>query len=175
MHFLRSRILEHLHNTRTCRSTDDGIINHDNTLAANDFTKNIQLNHNTRLSRRLLWLNEGSSHITVLDESRSVRNAGFQSKAHRCCITGLRYTHNDIGVDRMCLCQDPSGCNPGTVNADAIYVTVRSCEINVLKNTFCMTACHQRLVRRNSLRRDRHDLPRLHITDKLCANRIKCT
>ena len=50
-------------------------------------------------------------------------------------VAGLRHTDHQIGLNRRIHGKELSCENPGIVYAHIVNVAVRSCEINILKNT----------------------------------------
>ena len=84
--------------------------------------------------------------------------------------TGIRHTDDDVGIHRMRLCKNTTGLDPGPVNGNAVNDRIRSCKINVFKNTeflFFLLAVfpsgHYSILRKYK------DLSRFHIPDKIRA------
>ena len=126
----------------------------------------------------LLWLDKRTSHIAVLDKGCTIRNPGCQRIAKCCSISGLRHTCHQICLYRGILCQKLSGLDPACIYTHPVNMTVRSCKIDVLKNTACFLffrKCHGHIGLNTFFRRNGHNFSRQHITHKCCTNGVKCT
>ena len=176
MHFCRASLLEHPHDPVTGRSADNGIIDHNDPFSSYNILQNIQLHVDTGLPLTLLRFYKGSPYISIFNKCRSVWNPGLQGISHRRSIAGLRYTNHQICLYRMILCQTPAGNDPRFINAHLIDMAIRSCKVNIFKDTTCMLFLTHVLHRLYAiLRRYRHDLPRFYIPDKLCTYGIQST
>ena len=177
MNFFCSCFFEHLDDICTGRSTDDGIIYHNNTLAPYNLFNNIQFDLHTGLSLTLFRLDKGSSYITVLVECHTVRDSGIFRISFCRNQSGIRHTDNQISLYRIRLCKSLSCNNPCMIYIDVVDHAVHTRKINVLKNTTCLLFrwnLHT-FVRRYSMLCKADNLSRFHITDKVCTNCCKGT
>ena len=76
-HFLRACFAEHTHEGALGVTANDGVVNNDEALASNHGLERVQLQTDTELANRLRGLNEGSTHVGVLDQAVTVGNAGL--------------------------------------------------------------------------------------------------
>ena len=107
-----------------------------------------------------------------------IRNPGCQRIAKCCSISGLRHTCHQICLYRGILCQKLSGLDPACIYTHPVNMTVRSCKIDVLKNTACFLfflKCHGHIGLNTFFRRNGHNFSRQHITHKCRTNGVKCT
>ncbi len=175
MHFLRTGFLEHADDPVTCRSTHDGIVNHDHAFSLNCILQDIQFHAHTGFPLALLRLDKGSSDIAIFYKCGSIWNTGFERITKCSCISGFRYANDQICLNRAVLGKTSSCNDTGLIHTHTIDHAVRSCEINVFKYASAMFLLAHVLMAFNPLlRRYNNHLSRLHIPDKLCSDRIKC-
>ena len=176
MDFCGPCISQHGDDICTGCSSDNGVIHHDDTFALNILLQNVQFNLNALLTHALLWLNKCTSDVSVLDKSLSVRNAGFQSISHSCGIAGFWYTHNHIRFYRMALGKNSSCHDSGCKDRYTVNDTVRSCKVNIFKNTSGRFEHIAVLtIGFHTILSDRDDLPWFQISDKFSTNSIQRT
>ena len=176
MHFLRTCIAQHLHNEVAGRTADDGIVDHDDAFSCDCLFQHIQFYFYRRNTAALFRLDEGTSHIRVLHKRRSVWDSRLHRIAKCCSITGFRHTDHEIGIDRGIDRQTAACVNAGMINAHTVKHTIRSCKVNIFKDTSCLflriRQAHA-LIGVDSVLGDRYDLTRLHIADKFRVNRCQ--
>ena len=161
MDFLRSCLPQHLHDTVGGGAADDGIIDHDDTLALHSFPDRVQFDLYAALSALLLRLDKSSAHIGIFHESHTIRDSGLHGISHGRAVAGLRYADDQICIHRGIHSQELSCQDTGIIHADPIDKTVGSGEINILENTSCGIRRLQHMARVGLdplLRRYGHDL-----------------
>ena len=100
MYFFRAGFLQHTNNSIGSCTTNDRIINHDNALAANNFTNRIQFYTDSGLSAGLLGLNESTSYIRILNECCTVWNTRLEGESLCCSISRFGNADNEICINR---------------------------------------------------------------------------
>ena len=176
MYLLRACLSEHTDNAVRGCSPYNGVVDHDDPLSLDSLPDRVQLDLHTALAVFLLRLDKGSSHIGILDKRRPIGNARLQGIAQRRNISRLRHADNEVSLGGTVLRQKLSRHHARMIDADIVQNAVRSCKVNIFKNTSRMLRDRNRMahVRLDSLfTRNRHDLSRQHVSHKLSSHRVK--
>ena len=79
--FLGAGFAQELADDAARRAADDGVVDHDDALALDDGLDDVQFHADCQFTLFLVRLDEGTAHVTVLDEARAVGNAGLLRKS----------------------------------------------------------------------------------------------
>ena len=135
MHFLRASFAEHTHEGTLSVTANDGVVNNDEALASNHGLERVQLQTDTELADGLRGLNEGSTHVSVLDQTVTVRNAGLFGVTDSSRNTGFGGGHDQVSFDGVFAGELTAHFYAGFVDATAGDGGVRASEVNVLEDT----------------------------------------
>ena len=138
MYLFRSGLFEHLNNVRTGCSSYNRIIYHNNTFSLYNLFDHVQLDLHTAFPLTLFWLDKCSSDITVLVECHAIRNSRLFRISFRRNQPGIRYSDNQIRINRIRFCQSFPCNNSRMIYIHIIDHAVHSCEIYIFKNTSCL-------------------------------------
>ena len=103
MYLLGTRFPDKINYSLRSGSTDNTVVNENDSLATDSFPYNIELYLYGVGSLCLRWLNERPSHISVLDKAYAVRNARCSGKAQRRIKSAVGNADNNISVNRVLL------------------------------------------------------------------------
>ena len=113
-------------NTVGSSSSDDRIVNHNNTFSLHSLADGIQLYLNTALSALLLWFDKGSSHVRIFYKSRTIGYSGLQGISQRSTVAGLRYTHHKVCLHRGIHGKEFTCHDTGAIDTDSVNDPVRT-------------------------------------------------
>ncbi len=171
--FFRARGPDHLDDFAAGRSTDDGIIDEDHALPGQQLSNRIQFHLHTKVPNRRFRLDECAADVVVTNQSEGEWNAGLLRISNRRGYPGVGNRHDEIGIDRTFLGENPSHQVTAGLNRASEHDAVRTREINVLENTFGKPRCVQRLDGPQFLTADVNDFARLHLAKVSCADEIE--
>ena len=173
MHFLRASFAEHTHEGTLGVTANDGVVNDDEALTCNHRLERVQLESNTELADSLRGLNEGSTHVGVLDQTVTVGNAGLFGVTNSSRNTGFGSGHDQVSFNSVFAGKLTAHLYAGFVDATAGDGGVRASEVDVLKDaagglSFCETLGTQTVLVNGD------EFAGLHFTHVGCADNIKC-
>ncbi len=180
MHFLGTRIPDHLHDLDRGCAAHDGIIHQNDTLAFNHRSIGRMLELHTQRTNLLRWLNKGTADIVVADDAIFKRNTAGLRKTKRRWRAAIWHGNNNIGFDWRFLCQFHAHVLARNINTAATNDRVRPGEIDILKQaeTFRLWIFRLDTIRRNRaifLDFADDDLAIFHIADIFRADNIEST
>ena len=169
----RACVAQQLDQTAAGRAANDRVVDHDDALALDRGAQGVQLEAHRALALVLTRLNKGTGDITVFDEADAVRDARELGVADGCRDTGVRHADNDVRADRMLNGQILASLLTGKLDRRAVDDGVRTGEINILKYAGGGLALNVAVHRAQLAVFYDADLTRLHVADKLRAERVE--
>ena len=101
MHFLRAGFAEHPHEGTLGVTANDGVVDDDEALAGNHGLERVELQTDTELTDGLRGLNEGSAHVSVLDQAVTVGDARLFGVTNSGGDTGFGGGHDQVSLHRV--------------------------------------------------------------------------
>ena len=178
MYLFGSGLTKHRNDAVAGRTTDNGVIDHDNALACNSLAQDIQLDLYAGFTAALFRLDKGTADIAVLYKGHTIGDPGLQCISHGCGITGFRYTDHKIRIHRRIHGEIFSRKHTGIVNAHPVDLAVKTGKINIFKDTaglLLFRDTHRLVGLDAAVFGDRNHLARLHIADKGRSDSIERT
>ena len=127
-------LAQHSDKGALCVAAHDRVVDHDQTLAANDFLERIELEPNTELTNGLRRLNERSPDVGVLHQSLAVRNARALCKPDRCRSAALGNRNDQITLGGVFLREPSTDLDPSGVHGAAADDAVGTGQVHVFEH-----------------------------------------
>ena len=134
MHFSRSGIAKGLNKLATGRATHDRIIDHHNAFAVEHIGKGIELHADAGFAHRLGGLNEGTTDVTVLDQTIGIGQSCGLGVTDRSGDARIWNTDHQISLHRRFPGKDLTDALAIAVQRFTEKPTVRPGEINHLEH-----------------------------------------
>ena len=116
MHLDRAGLAQHPDQRALGVAAHDGIVHHDQALAADDVAQRVELEADAQLPDRLGRLDEGAPDVGVFHQALAVRDARAFGVTDRGRGARFGYRNDQIGVDRVLLGQPATDLHPGGVH-----------------------------------------------------------
>ena len=173
MHFGCAGFLKQLHDALGRGAAHDGIVDDDHALAFDHAAYGGQLHAHALLAQFLRRLDEGSSHILVLDQAHLVWQTGFFRIAGGRGQRGIRHANDHIGIDRRFLGQARTHTLAGGMHVHAVNVGIRTCEVDEFHRADGQLGLIGVLHDLVTVIVDNHDFTRANIAHQFSANNIE--
>ena len=101
VHLTRARVAQHLHDLARGIATYDRVVDHDQTLATDDFWQRVELKPQTVLAQLLAGLDEGPRDVTVLDEAVILGQPRLAGQPARGGVARVRHRDHKVRFHRL--------------------------------------------------------------------------
>src|SRR5581483_8317676 len=135
MHLFRPGLTDHTDDFLAGRPPHNRVVDQHHPFTFKQTSHRIQLELHAKIAHRLTWLNEGSSHIVIANESEAQRNPAFGGISHRSGNTGIRYGHHYVSLHRRLLRELPPKVFAALLHWTSKDTAVGARKIDVLENT----------------------------------------
>jgi hypothetical protein len=163
VHFLGSCLPECLDTISGSSSSNDGVLNDDESLVAQQRAYGIELYSYMEVSHGLGGLDKSTAYVVVTDYAHFQWNAGGLGESKGCIVARVGKRHNYVGVHLIF----PGHLVPlafaGQVNILAKNAAVRSGKVDKLKNAEGGAVGKRELSRPDPIVVDEYDLSRLNV------------
>ena len=173
MHFGGASFLQQLHDALGRGTAHDGIVDNDHALAFDHAAHGGQLHAHALLAQFLRRLDEGSSHILVLDQAHLVWQTSFFRIAGGRGQRGIRHANDHIGIDRRFLGQTRTHTLAGGMHVYAVNVGIGACEVDEFHRADGQLGLIGVLHDLVAVIVDNHDFARANIAHQFGANNIE--
>src|SRR5206468_6547894 len=172
VHFSGSGLAKiHHAGARSGAAHDRVVYNHD-AFSGNHFLDQIQLHSHVEIADQLTRLQKCAANLVITDERVGVRNIQLLSETESRVISGIRYRHDDVGLNGELSRKFAAHLHPHFSDIHAADHAIRSREINVFEHAKCGPLVREWPFRAESGLVDDQDFARFNFADELRMDQI---
>src|SRR5882762_5679693 len=132
--FFCADLADHADDLAAGGATDDEIVDQNHALAFEQATNGIELELHAEITNSLRRLDEGAADVMIANQAHAEGNFRFKRVADSCRHAGIWHGNDNVGVDRMFLCEEAAEHLAAFVYGAAKNNAVRAGEIDMLEN-----------------------------------------
>ena len=176
VHFEGPGIAQGLHQLATGGAAHDRIVDHHHPLARQHIGQGVEFYPDTRLAHRLGGLDEGATHVAVLDQAIAEGDATRLGITDSSRNAGIGHTDDNVGRHRRFPGQGLADPHPVAVEGFAEEAAVGSGEIDHLEDAeLGLLHAPAAALRQGITRSEMDDLAWFHVSVKNSADDVETT